>query len=592
MTNLVRRDGSEGRGVQLNLFDVSLPSEEEQKNSIEAEQNGSAFNIRNISQQIIDEVLTSGANRRDSILNICVQYSKNQSAEDNISFLKDEYGIGGKGFIIDGSKIAAWWDDTGIRIARGDRAIGTFGGELITWEEAGGRIKELLELGRFASQETLDKVRDHEISKAASAFWYMHQDVNYDDYPQLRDVFDPEWFNGGFPDSTARIAELMRTSEGVNRFIAAVSPIAEQYAQSTTVMRFKLYSPDKILQQLTNLKLEHLHFTANEYQGSTASRFITEDELDNMFVEYGSGVADGKLRTYMYFKEHTDKKERISFLKNEYGIGGHYSEIFSESHDGKGISFSRGDILSPLAKVTLTWNAVERRIDKLIKDKKYLSEHEQNDDLPRYQSEKEQSRIRREKSDFLLSAKDMTPEQKRDTLPKRIAYFTEIIDTYEKGYFEEYGVQDLIGKTEIYISDSIKDVETRQNLIACMDKINGATFDALTRDSAKSFSEELSALKVIDMQKVGSFYEMYGDDAVEAARVLDLNVSHREIDGQRVAMAGIPEFAMEKYSDELYKNGFAVNITNRPPDNMTHHQNTVLRLHQYLRQCSMPLLMI
>ena len=44
-------------------------------------------------------------------------------------------------------------------------------------------------------------------------------------------------------------------------------------------------------------------------------------------------------------------------------------------------------------------------------------------------------------------------------------------------------------------------------------------------------------------------------------------MSHREIDGQRVAMAGIPEFAVERYSDELYKNGFVVNITNRPPDN-------------------------
>ena len=75
MTNLIRGDGTEGRGVQLNLFDVSFPSEEEQRNSIEAEQNSSAFKMRNISQQIIDEVLTSGANDQNSVLDICVQYS-------------------------------------------------------------------------------------------------------------------------------------------------------------------------------------------------------------------------------------------------------------------------------------------------------------------------------------------------------------------------------------------------------------------------------------------------------------------------------------------------------------------------------------
>ena len=449
-----RGDGSEGRGVQLNLFDVSLPSEEEQRNSIEAEQTGSAFKMRNISQQMIDEVLTTGANDQNSVLDICVQYSKNKSAEDNIEFLKREYGIGGKGFVIDGAKVAALWDDKGIKIARGDRAVDSFGGELITWDEAGGRIKELLELGRFAAQETLDKMRDHEISKAASAFWYMHQDVNYDDYPQLRGVFDPEWFNGGFPDSTARIAELMGTEEGINSFIAAVSPIAEQYAQNTSVMRFKLYSPDKILQQLTDLKLEHLHFTANEYQGSTASRFITEDELDNMFVKYGSGVADGKLRTYMYFKEHTDKKERISFLKNEYGIGGHYSEIFSESHDGKGISFSRGDILSPLAKVTLTWNAVERRIDKLIKDNKYLSEHEQNVDLPRYQSEQEQSRIRRENIDnpaLLDKAKQLIDE------------FCE--EEYGDGYGGDYTDLHKVSLAYTTTEDGISEIQVDADLV-------------------------------------------------------------------------------------------------------------------------------
>ena len=387
MTNLVRGDGTEGRGVQLNLFDMSLPSEEEQRNSIEAEQTGSAFKMRNISQQIIDEVLTSGANDQNSVLDICVQYSKNKSAEENIEFLKREYGIGGKGFIIDGTKVAAWWDDNGIRIARGDRAVDSFGGELITWDEADMRIRELLDIGRYAAQTTFDKMRDYELSEAVSAFWYMHQDLNYDDYPQLRDLFEPEWFKGGFPDSTARIAELMRTPEGVDRFISVVSQIAELYSENRDVMRFRMYAPDRILTQLSDLQRERLHFTANEYQGSTASRFITEDELDDLFIKRGSGISDSKLRIYLYFKEHTDKKERTDFLKNEYGIGGYYGGLFSQESGSKGITFGRSDILSPLAKVDLSWNAVEKHIDKLIKNGKYLSERELNVELPRYQSE-------------------------------------------------------------------------------------------------------------------------------------------------------------------------------------------------------------
>ena len=31
------------------------------------------------------------------------------------SFLKDEYGTGGKGFTIDGQKISIWYDNDGIR---------------------------------------------------------------------------------------------------------------------------------------------------------------------------------------------------------------------------------------------------------------------------------------------------------------------------------------------------------------------------------------------------------------------------------------------------------------------------------------------
>lgn len=92
-----RGERTQRAGVQLSLFDVPLPSEEEQKRIIdEAEHTRrSAFSMP---QQIIDEVLTTGGNDRDSVLKICVQYSKNKSAEDNISFLKKEYGTGGKGF--------------------------------------------------------------------------------------------------------------------------------------------------------------------------------------------------------------------------------------------------------------------------------------------------------------------------------------------------------------------------------------------------------------------------------------------------------------------------------------------------------------
>lgn len=121
-------------GTQLNLFDMTLPTEEEQRRMIlEAEQRrSSAFSIP---QQIIDEVLISGGNEPKSVLNIATEYTKNKSAEENIAFLMREYGTGGKGFLIGGDKISAWWNDEGIRIARGDTALQTRQATLVTWQD-------------------------------------------------------------------------------------------------------------------------------------------------------------------------------------------------------------------------------------------------------------------------------------------------------------------------------------------------------------------------------------------------------------------------------------------------------------------------
>ena len=106
-------DGTRRTGVQLNLFDIQLPSEEEQRNIVmSAERNSSAFLMP---QQIIDEVLTTGSNNRDSIINICSRYSKNKSSEENVEFLKDEYKQGGKGFVFDGAKVSVWWNSEGMR---------------------------------------------------------------------------------------------------------------------------------------------------------------------------------------------------------------------------------------------------------------------------------------------------------------------------------------------------------------------------------------------------------------------------------------------------------------------------------------------
>ena len=398
-------------------------------------------------------------------------------------------------------------------------------GQLIAWEDVGKRIGELLELGRFAPQETLDSINEYERKKTADAVWYMYRDLDTKQFPELKELFE-EWFKGGYPDSTARIAELLKQPEYVIDLVSIAGNLTQRYYDEPDIMRWRMFSPDKVLPMLSDLELARKTFTADRYQQPSAQRFITEDEIDRLFMR-DSGFDRGKIRIYLYFQEHTDKKERVDFLKNEYGTGGSGGGIFSENHDAKGITLSRGDISSPLAKVSISWSRAEQRIDSLIKAGRYMTEREINEDIPRYLSEREQLKIRNEKITYLYDMDKRSPEERLEALPKRMRYFMDVMDESGKRFFTEYGIEHLLNETEIGIADAIKDAETRRRLSECMQRLGGAATDILDRNSGYSFSEELKELKVINLHRVGDFYEMFGDEAVEAVKALDIALTTR-----------------------------------------------------------------
>ena len=54
------------------------------------------------------------------------------------------------------------------------------------------------------------------------------------------------------------------------------------------------------------------------------------------------------------------------------------------------------------------------------------------------------------------------------------------------------------------------------------------------------------------LYQVGDFFEMYGEDARQAAELLDLTLTTRNIpDVGRVAMCGIPANRLEQYVEDL-----------------------------------------
>lgn len=121
---------------------------------------------------------------------------------------------------------------------------------------------------------------------------------------------------------------------------------------------------------------------------------VSQADIDNELCRHGSGFANGKLRIYKFFEDMPSSDAAITFLKKEYGIGGHsHTYLNGESgfvdHDGKGIHFSNHNYKE---KHTITWKAVARRLRELIALDRYLTEKEKAY-LPEYEAKEAERRL-------------------------------------------------------------------------------------------------------------------------------------------------------------------------------------------------------
>src|SRR5690606_20306934 len=60
--------------------------------------------------------------------------------------------------------------------------------------------------------------------------------------------------------------------------------------------------------------------------------------------------------------------------------------------------------------------------------------------------------------------------------------------------------------------------------------------------------------------RLGDFYEMFFDDAIEASRILDIQLTSRGRDGGRFPMCGVPYHAARSYIARLIEAGKKVAI--------------------------------
>ncbi len=181
----------------------------------------------------------------------------------------------------------------------------------------------------------------------------------------------------GFPEESAWLTEQLKSPEFRQNLAEEYAAFWTAYQQDRDLLRFHYHKPREIWENLQDLSLPRTTFTSQLTEVPSVKQFITEDEIDAAMTR-GSGFAGGKGRVFTFFQEpHTDK-EKVDFLKHEYGIGGHSHALSGamksdESHDGKGLHYKKDGC----PDVHFTWEKVAKRITDLIQKGRYLTEQEQ-----------------------------------------------------------------------------------------------------------------------------------------------------------------------------------------------------------------------
>ena len=354
------------------------PTEDEQRRQIEERAAALYAGEIPIPEEVVDEILRTGGNRKASQLRIIYNFMSEQTPEEYTEFVKREYRKGGKGFQIDGNEYSVWFDETGMQIAVGHTVTDhILDKAFLSWEDVSGRIHQLLDQGEYAPQSVLDAARSNAVKEHAQALAYMKGDMvegvaeivfDEEDLPHLRSIY---------PEITDYLEEKLEDPQWLSELNERLDALAEAYEENHSIMRFHHYNPVNISKQFQKFADEVIPYQARDgFAWKEHPMFITQDEID-AYLAGGGAYSQGRLRTYSFYLLHEDERSRTGFIKEQYGIGGssHALSGADDSHanyDGKGLFLARGAYGNPYTSTLLSWNKVANRVAYLIKNDQFL----------------------------------------------------------------------------------------------------------------------------------------------------------------------------------------------------------------------------
>ena len=475
---------SGGDGGELNLRIKPLPSAEQQLNFL-GEAEGEPSPAFSITDEMVDAILTSGSNRHNSILNIIAHFKKDYGLSEKSYFLRNEYGIGGKGFLFDNERVSVWFDENGIRIAAGDTALHNENARHISWFAAAGFVDRLLKQGQFASQEDLDKADDVELSVVASKLYFLNHERA-----------DKEQ-NSLLPSEAKEVEDvigLLKEQHELENIADKLHAFASAYEADRSILRWHHHQPKEVLERITGLLRTPLVYTAEPIAITLQPSFITQDEIDKV-IRYAQGGNTG-FYIYEFFKEERTAKEKEAFLKESGRSFGAKVDGIDIKYSGKGLKCSRSKNLDEnYATATVSYSNLVKRIDELLAADLFLTERDKAELYPQYLEEQAEKAARKAKEDFIDAMAKVEPAEKRNTLPQRLADFIEGLSPYAVEKSASKTNVDLNNFATIpQIEEALKSPIMTEGLAAALNSVGGWASGIFERNNGYNFSNELNAL--------------------------------------------------------------------------------------------------
>ena len=332
---------------------------------------------RTVPQEVIDLALCTAGNEPNSAERIAVFYMREHPEQENIAFLRREFGTeNGRGIEHDGRKYAVWFETDGIHLAQGDSIRTGYSKTAVTWEQASARILVLLEAGTYLSASELAQAPDKVLHEAMDALLMTARDLSDAGrerglFPQTLDIHDQ---HKTYPELDKDMVAFAKAEGSLQTLAQEYYAFLDAYAQDHNIMRWRLsaYNTHRIGVVLDGLDLPERSFTTQPSFLRQCKMFITQDEIDHYFLREG---VEGRLAIYSHFCYPHTPEEHQKFIKGsfgEYSGGSRAGYGYTKTH--KGLDYERDYNSKKYDTVHLTIPNVVKEYQKLITQQRFPGE--------------------------------------------------------------------------------------------------------------------------------------------------------------------------------------------------------------------------